>query len=54
VIRTAVCSSMGMLTRPNAIEPFQSARAMVTSVSTLSRLRASRRSPGRSPPPRSR
>src|SRR5580765_1884290 len=26
--RTAVCSSTGMLTRPNAIEPFQSARAM--------------------------
>src|SRR5687767_8699995 len=26
--RTAVCSSTGMFTRPNAIEPFQSARAI--------------------------
>ena len=28
--RTAVCSSTGMLTSPNAIEPFQSARAIRT------------------------
>src|SRR6476646_9486123 len=31
-LRTAVCSSTGMFTRPNEIEPFQSALAMSSSL----------------------